>query len=129
MSSLSTTPAGVGSGLGLLCCTYVHRDRVTQGQVGVGEACSRCSWDRLGHRQRVARSRSQDIGLLVRDVEHLICYAVLIHPDCEMEPGFRVCIRRSSICHSCKGCRDPTVKASVELDHNGFQVGVSGIVN
>jgi len=82
-----------------------HWDRVTWGRVGVGEAWGGCSRDRLVYRQRVVRSRSRDIGLSVRDVEHFVCHVVLIHPDCEAEPGFRVRIRRPSICHfrECKG--------------------------
>ena len=111
--------AGVGSGLGLPCRVYVHQDRVAQGQVGMGEACGGRSRDRSGHRQGAAHCGSQDIGLSVRDVECLVCRTVLIHPDCEMEPGFRVRIRRSSICHSCEGRRDPMVKALAELDHDG----------
>jgi len=129
MSGPSATPAGVGGGLGLPCRVYVHRDRVTRGWVGVGEVCGRHSRDGLGHCQRAARSRSRDIGLSVRDVECLVCRAVLIHLDCKMEPGFWVCIRRPSVCHPCEGRRDPMVKASAELDHDGFQVSVSGIVN
>jgi len=129
MSSLSAVPAGVGSGLGLPCRVYVHQDRVTQGWVGVGKARGGRSWDRSGHCQRAVRSGSQDIGLSVRDVERLVCLAVLIHPDCETEPGFQVRIRRSSVCHSHKGRRDPMVKASAELDHDGFRVGVSRIIN
>ena len=129
MSGLSAAPAGVRSGLGLPCHVYVHRDRVTQGRVGVGEACGGRSQDGSGYCQRAVRSGSWNIGLSVRDVERLVCHAVLIHPDCETEPGFRVCIQRSSVCHSPEGRRDPTIKASAEFDHNGFQVGVSGIIN
>ena len=58
-----------------------------------------------------------------------VCRAVLIHPDCETEPGFRVHIRRSSVCYSREGRRDPTVKALAELDRDSFRVGVSGIIN
>jgi len=65
----------------------------------------------------------------VRDVESLVCPAVLVYPDCETEPGFRVCIRRPSERHPCKGRRDSAVKASAELDYDGFWVGVSGIIN
>jgi len=129
MSGLSAAPAGVGSGLGVPCRIYVHQDRVAWGRVGVGEVCGRRSQDGLGHCQRAAHRGSRDIGLLVRDVECLVCHAVLIHPDCEMEPGFQVHIRRSSVCHSCEGRRDLTVKASAELDHDGFRVGVSGVVD
>jgi len=128
MSGLSAAPASVRSGLGLPHRVYVHRDRVTQGQVGVGKARDRHSWDGLGYRQRAVHTGSRDIGLSVRD-ERLVCRAVLIHPDCEVEPGFRVRIQRSSICHSREGHRDSTVKASVEFDHDGFRVGVSGIIN
>jgi len=129
MSSLSAVPAGVGSGLGLLCRIYVHRDRVTRGRVGVGKACGGRSQDGSGYCQRAVRSGSRDIGLSVRDMEHLVCHAVLIHPDCETEPGFQVRIQRSSICHSPEGRRDPTIKALAELDHDGFRVGVSRIIN
>ena len=65
----------------------------------------------------------------MRDMESLICRAVLVYPDCETEPGFRVCIGRSSECHPCEGHRDSAVKASAELDYNRFRVGVSGIVD
>jgi len=65
----------------------------------------------------------------VRDVESLVCCAVLVYPDCETEPGFRVCIRRPSEHHPCESRRDSAVKASVELDYDGFRVGVSRIVN
>jgi len=65
----------------------------------------------------------------VRDVESLVCRAVLVYPDCEMEPGFRVCIGRPSERHPCEGRRDLVVKASAELDYDGFRVGVSGVVN
>jgi len=90
MSSLSTAPASVRSGLGLLCRVYVHWDGVTWGQVGVGEARGRHSRDGLGYCQRAVCGGSRDIQLSVRDVECLVCCAILIHPDCEMEPGFRV---------------------------------------
>ena len=103
MSSLSAAPAGVGSGLGLPCHVYVHRDRVTQRRVGVGEARSGHSQDGSGYCQRAVRSGSRDRGLSVRDVEHLVCHVVLIHPEYKMEPGFRVRIRRSSVCHSREG--------------------------
>jgi len=65
----------------------------------------------------------------VRDVESLVCRVVLVYLDCETEPGFRVCIGRPSEGHPCEGRRDLAVKASAELDYNGFRVGVSGIVN
>jgi len=94
-----------------------------QGYPGTGWS-GRSVW-----RAQSGRVRTQDIGLLVRDVERLVCHAVLIHLDCETEPGFWVRIRRSSLCHSCEGHRDPTVKALAELDHDGFWVSVSGIVN
>jgi len=103
MSGLSAVPASVRSGLGLPRCIYVHRDRVTQGQVGVGKARDRHGWDGSGYCQRAVHTGSRDIGLSVRDVEHLVCHVVLIHPDCEVEPGFRVHIQRSSICHSREG--------------------------
>jgi len=54
---------------------------------------------------------------------------VLVYPDCETEPGFQVCIRRPSECHPCESRRDSAVKASAELDYDGFRVGVSRIVN
>jgi len=37
VSSFSATSAGVGSGFGLSCCVYVHRDRIARGRVRVGE--------------------------------------------------------------------------------------------
>jgi len=92
MSGLSAALASVGSGFGLPCRIYVHQDGVTWGQVGVGEARGRCSRDRSVYRQREVHSGSQDVGLLVRDMESLICRAVLIHLDWETEPAFRVCI-------------------------------------
>jgi len=95
--------AGVRSGLGLLCRIYVHQDRITQEWVGVGEAHSGRSWDGSEYCQQAVRSGSRDIGLLVRDMERLVCHAVLIHPDCETEPGFQVHIQRPSICHSHEG--------------------------
>jgi len=95
----------------------------------VGEPQGRCSWDGSGYRQRAVHGQSQRVGLSVRDMESLVCRAVLVYPDCETEPGFRVCIGRSSERHPCEGRRDSAVKASVELDYNGFQVGVSGIIN
>jgi len=105
MSGLSAALASVRSGLGLPRHVYVYQDRVTQGQVGVGEARDGHGWDRSGYCQRVVCTRSWDIGLLVRDMECLICHAVLIHLDCKAEPGFRVCIQRSSVCHSHEGRR------------------------
>ena len=90
MSSLYVVPASVRSGLGLPCRVYVHQDRVTQGRVEVGEARGRRSQNRSGYCQRAVRSGSRDIGLLVRDVERLVCCAVLIHPDCKTEPGIWV---------------------------------------
>jgi len=129
MSGLFAALASVRSGLGLPCRIYVHWNRVTWGWVGVGEARDRRGRVRLGYRQRAVCTGSRDIGLLVRDMEHLICHVVLIHLDCEAEPGFRVRIRRSSTCHSREGRRDSTVEAPVEFDCNGFRVGVSGIVN
>ena len=106
-----------------------HWDRVTRGRVGVGEAWGGCSRDGLVYCQRVVRSGSQDIGLSVRDVEHFVCHVVLIHPDCEAEPGFRVRIQRPSICHFRKGHQDSVVEASAELDHDSFWGSVSGIIN
>jgi len=88
MSSLSAAPANVGSGLGLPCRVYVHRDRIARGRVGVCEARGRCSWVGSGYRWRAVRGRSQDVGLSVRDMESLVCRTVLIHPDCETEPAF-----------------------------------------
>jgi len=90
ISGLSAAPASVGSGLGLPCCVYVHWDGVTQGWVGVGEVRGRCSWGGLGYCQRAVHGGSRDVGLSVRDMKSLICHAVLIHPDCETEPAFRV---------------------------------------
>jgi len=95
----------------------------------VGELRGRCSRDRSGYRQRAVHGRSQRVGLSVRDVESLVCCTVLVYPDCEKEPGFQVCIGRPSKCHPCESRQDSAVKASVELDYNGFRVGVSGIVN
>jgi len=129
MSGLSTVPASVRSGLGLPCCIYVHRNRVTWGQIGVGEVHDGHGQDRSGYCQRAVRTGSRDIGLSVRDVECFICHVVLIHPDCKAEPGFQVCIRRSSIRHSHEGHRDLTVKALAEFDYDGYRAGVSGIVN
>jgi len=83
----------------------------------------------LVYHQRAVGSRSWDIRLLVRDVERLVCCVILIHLDCKVEPGFQVCIGRSSVCHSHEGHRDSAVKASAELDHNSFWIGVSGIIN
>jgi len=52
----------------------------------------RCSQDGLGYCQGAVHGGSQDIGLSVRDMESLICHVVLIHPDCEAEPGFQVSV-------------------------------------
>jgi len=95
----------------------------------VGEPRGRCSWVGLGYRQRAVHGRSQRVGLSVRDMESLVCHAVLVYLDCETEPGFRVCIRRPSEGHLCESRRDSAVKALAELDYDGFRVGVSGIVN
>jgi len=56
----------------------------------VGEVQDRCSQDRLGYRQGAVHGGSRDVGLSVRDMESLICHAVLIHPDCKTEPAFWV---------------------------------------
>jgi len=90
--SFSAVSAGVRSGLGLPCCICVHQNRVTQGRVGVGEAQGGHSQNGLVHCQRAISSGSRDIGLSVRDVEHLVCHAVLIHLNCKTEPGSVSCV-------------------------------------
>jgi hypothetical protein len=62
-------------------------------------------------------------------LEGLISSTVLVHLDCEVKPGFRVCIRRSSRCHSHKSSRYPLVKPSTEFHHNGFGVGIPGVIH
>jgi len=89
---LSAVSASVRSGSGLPYHVYVHQDRVTWEQVGVGEVWDRCSQDRSEYCQGVVHSRSQDVGLLVRDMESLICCTVLIHLDCKTEPAFQICV-------------------------------------
>ena len=92
-------------------------------------ASMRKGLDGSGYCQRAVHGRSRRVGLSVRDMESLVCCAVLVYPDRETEPGFRVCIRRPSEHHPCEGCRDSVVKASAELDYDGFRVSVSGIVD
>jgi len=92
MSGLSAGPASVRSGLGLLCCVYVHQNGIAWERVGVGKACGRsCLSGSEGHRN-VAYARSRKVGLPVGGVEGFICSAVLVHPDGKAEPGFGICV-------------------------------------
>jgi hypothetical protein len=65
---------------------------------------------------------------MVGGLESLVGGVVLVHLDSKVEPGFWICIRWSSGCHSCKSSGYPPVKSSVEFHHDGFGVGVPRII-
>jgi hypothetical protein len=62
-------------------------------------------------------------------LEGLIGGVVLVHLDGKVEPGFWVCIRWLSGCHSRKSGGYPLVKSSAEFHHNGFGVGIPRIIH
>jgi hypothetical protein len=65
---------------------------------------------------------------MVGGLESLIGSAVLVHLDSKVEPGFWICIRWSSGCHSCKSSRYLLVESSAEFHHDGFGIGIPGII-
>jgi hypothetical protein len=90
---------------------------------------------KLGRRWRAkdrgigAGHGSRGASCTVGGLESLIGSAVLVHLDSKVEPGFRICIRWSSGCHSCKSSGYSLVESSVEFHHNGFGIGIPGIIH
>jgi hypothetical protein len=66
---------------------------------------------------------------MVGGLETLIGSMVLVYLDSKVEPGFRICIRWSSGCHSCKSGRYLPVESSAEVHHDGFGIGIPGIIH
>ena len=129
VSGLSTVSAGVGSGLSLPGCVYVHRDRIAQRRVGVGKACGRSSLSGSGGHRNAAYAGSRKVGLSVGGVEGFIRGAVLVHSDGKTEPGFGIHVCGSPVGHPGKGRRDSAVEVSAEFHHNHFRVGLAGVLN
>jgi hypothetical protein len=67
----------------------------------------------VGHRSRGA-------SCMVGGLESLIGSTVLVHLDSKVEPGFQICIRWSSGCHSCKSGGYPPVESLAEFHDDGL---------
>jgi hypothetical protein len=65
----------------------------------------------------------------VGGLESLISNVVLVHLDSEVEPDFWICIGWLSGCHSCKSGGYLLVKSSAEFHHDGFGIGIPGVIH
>jgi len=75
----------------------------------------------------VARWRSSEHCGRNVTVKSVISSLILVHLDCQTEPGFWVSIGWPSNGHASERHQDSMVQPSVELDYNGLWVGVLSI--
>jgi len=66
---------------------------------------------------------------MVGGLESLVSSMVLVHLDSKVEPGFQICIRWLSRCHSFKSSGYPLVKSSAEFHHDSFGISIPGIIH
>jgi hypothetical protein len=76
-----------------------------------------------------AGCRTGGASCMVGGLESLVGSMVLVHLDSKVEPGFQICIRWSSRCHSCKSGGYLPVESSAEFHHNGFGISIPGIIH